>query len=96
MLRGVRRQVKCSLAERWCSNAERKEKGNVYMSGEMTDKWRVLRLKCSEFRKTLKKEKKVCKKVLTFLAKGDIMNKLIRTAHTKRTALNLENDTEQE
>ena len=96
MLRGVRRQGKCSLADWWCSNTERKEQGNVYTSGEMNDKWRVPRLECSEFRKTLKKEKKVCKKVLTFLAKGDIMNKLIRTAHTKRTALNLENDTEQE
>ena len=53
-------------------------------------------MECSQTPKEVKKREKSCEKVLTILGRGDIINKLAREAHAKETALNLENDTEQE
>ena len=52
--------------------------------------------KRSQTPELLKKSKKRCEKVLTFTWGNDIMYKLTRAGHRKSTALNLENDTEQE
>ena len=52
--------------------------------------------KGSQIPKVREKSENSSKKVLTFLWTDDIMYKLTRAGHRKSTALNLENDTEQE